>query len=104
MNASEYMDVSMRDLINMGRWTGPRMYVVGCGLRATRSRFNVAGNPLGCGEGNGPDEFARAARQQIAAGVDWIKIFGSTGSGEPHAYARGPMATRWCACPAGSTR
>jgi len=82
MNASEYMDVSMRDLINMGRWTGPRMYVVGCGLRATRSRFNVAGNPLGCGEGNGPDEFARAARQQIAAGVDWIKIFGSTGSGE----------------------
>jgi len=82
MNASEYMDVTMRDLINTGRWVGPRMYVVGCGLRATRSRYNVAGNPLGCGEGNGPDEFTRAARQQIAAGVDWIKIFGSTGSGE----------------------
>ena len=58
------------------------MYVVGCGLRATRSRFNPAGAPLGCGEGNGPDEFARAARQQIAAGADWIKIFGSTGSGQ----------------------
>ena len=82
MNASEYMDVTMRDLINSGRWSGPRMYVVGCGLRATRSRYNAAGNPLGCGEGNGPDEFARAARQQIAAGADWIKIFGSTGSGE----------------------
>lgn len=82
MNASDYMDVTMRDLINTGRWAGPRMYVVGCGLRATRSRYNVAGNPLGCGEGNGPDEFTRAARQQIAAGVDWIKIFGSTGSGE----------------------
>ena len=82
MNASEYMDVSMRELINMGQWTGPRMYVVGCGLRATRSRYTAAGTPLGCGEGNGPDEFARAARQQIAAGVDWIKIFGSTGSGE----------------------
>ena len=32
--------------------------------------------------GNGPAEFARAARQQLAAGVDWIKIFGSTGSGQ----------------------
>jgi imidazolonepropionase-like amidohydrolase len=82
MNASDYMDIAMRDLINMGRWTGPRMYVVGCGLRATRSRYNPAGSTLGCGEGNGPDEFRRAARQQIAAGADWIKIFGSTGSGE----------------------
>src|SRR5215467_4653519 len=79
MNAAEYLDVAMRDLINMGHWVGPRMLVVGCGLRAQRSRF---GTPLGCGEGNGPDEFARAARQQLAAGVDWIKIFGSTGSGQ----------------------
>src|SRR5215831_6252300 len=79
MNAAEYLDVAMRDLINMGHWVGPRMLVVGCGLRAQRSRF---GTPLGCGEGNGPDEFARAARQQLAAGVDWIKIFGSTGFGQ----------------------
>jgi imidazolonepropionase-like amidohydrolase len=79
MNAAEYLDVAMRDLINMGHWVGPRMLVVGCGLRAQRSRF---GTPLGCGEGNGPDEFAGAARQQLAAGVDWIKIFGSTGSGQ----------------------
>jgi len=72
----------MRDLVNMGKWVGPRMYVVGCGLRAQRSRFNPAGNPLGCGEGNGPADFARAARQQIAAGADWIKIYGSTGTGD----------------------
>ena len=82
MNAADYLDISMRDLINMGQWVGPRMYVVGCGLRASRGRFNPAGAPLGCGEGNGANEFARAARQQIAAGVDWIKIFGSTGSGD----------------------
>ena len=82
MNATDYVDVAMRDLINMGQWAGPRMLVVGCGLRAQRSRYNPAGTPLGCGEGNGPDEFARAARQQLAAGVDWIKIFGSTGSGQ----------------------
>ena len=79
MNASEYVDVAMRDLINMGHWIGPRMLVVGCGLRAQRSKF---GTPLQCGEGNGPVEFERAARQQLAAGVDWIKIFGSTGSGQ----------------------
>ena len=82
MNAADYVDVAMRDLVNMGEWVGPRMLVVGCGLRAPRTRYNPAGNALGCGEGNGPDEFARAARQQIAAGVDWIKIFGSTGSGQ----------------------
>ena len=82
MNAADYLDISMRDLINMGTWVGPRMYVVGCGLRAQRGRFNPAGTPLGCGEGNGAAEFAHAARQQIAAGVDWIKIFGSTGSGD----------------------
>ncbi len=82
MNAREYVDITMRDLINMGVWVGPRMLVVGCGLRAQRSVFNPAGNPLGCGEGNGPGDFARSARQQLAAGVDWIKIFGSTGSGQ----------------------
>ncbi len=82
MNASDYTDIAMRDLISMGTWVGPRMLVVGCGLRPQRGRFNPAGTPLGCGEGNGADEFARAARQQLAAGVDWIKIFGSTGSGQ----------------------
>jgi len=82
MNGREYMDIAMRDLINMGQWVGPRMLVVGCGLRAQRSPYNPAGNQPGCGEGNGPAEFARAARQQLAAGADWIKIFASTGSGQ----------------------
>ena len=59
MNAADYVDVAMRDLVNMGEWVGPRMLVVGCGLRAPRTRYNPAGNALGCGEGNGPDEFAR---------------------------------------------
>jgi imidazolonepropionase-like amidohydrolase len=82
MNASQYVDIAMRDLINMGHWVGPRMLVVGCGLRPQRGEFNPAGTPVGCGEGNGPAEFARAARQQLAAGADWVKIFGSTGSGQ----------------------
>ena len=30
LDASEYMDIAMRDLINMGKMVGPRMFVVGC--------------------------------------------------------------------------
>src|SRR5438874_6410599 len=82
MNASQYVDIAMRDLIDMGRWVGPRMLVVGCGLRPQRGTFNPAGTAPGCGEGTGAAEFARAARQQLAAGADWVKIFGSTGSGQ----------------------
>ena len=82
MNAADYTDIAMRDLINMGTWVGPRMLVVGCGLRPPRARFVVGGTPLGCGEGTGADGFAQAARQQFATGVDWVKIFGSTGSGQ----------------------
>src|SRR5581483_10759116 len=43
MNASQYVDIAMRDLINMGHWVGPRMLVVGCGLRAQRGPYNPAG-------------------------------------------------------------
>src|SRR2546430_11297536 len=44
MNAADYVDVAMRDLDNMGEWVGPRMLVVGCGLRAPRTRYNPAGD------------------------------------------------------------
>ena len=81
MNASEYMDIAMRDLINMGDMLGPRMFVVGCGLRVTRTRFTSGAVP-GCGVADGPAEVMRAARQQVAAGADWIKMFDSTGSGQ----------------------
>jgi len=82
MNASQYVDIAMRDLINMGKMVGPRMFVVGCGLRPTRSAFVPGGVPPACGVGDGPVEFMRNAREQLAAGADWIKIFGSTGSGQ----------------------
>src|SRR5207302_10577311 len=31
---------------------------------------------------DGPAEVMRVVRQQIAAGADWVKLFGSTGSGQ----------------------
>jgi len=81
MNAADYADVALRDLINMGELIGPRLFVVGCGLRVTRTPFRGAPVPS-CGLADGPDEVTRAARQQLAAGADWVKMFGSTGSGQ----------------------
>lgn len=79
LDASEYMDIAMRDLINMGKMVGPRMFVVGCGLR---SHFAAGSAMPGCGLIDGPTEFMRAARKQLAAGADWVKVFGSTGGGD----------------------
>ncbi len=81
MNASEYTDVAMRDLIRMGVFTGPRMFVVGYGLSITRQPYRPGAVP-GPGTADGVAEVMLRVRQQVGAGVDWIKLFGSTGSFE----------------------
>ena len=81
MNAAELTDVAMRDLIRAGSFTGPRMYVVGYGLGITRQPYRP-GNLPGPGTVDGADEVRVRVRQLIASGVDWIKLFGSTGSFE----------------------
>lgn len=82
LHAAEYTDVAMRDLINMGAMTGPRMFVSGYGLHvASPGSRNGAPTPSK-GQATGIDEVARAAREQIAAGADWVKMFGSTGSAQ----------------------
>jgi imidazolonepropionase-like amidohydrolase len=78
--STQYVDVAMRDLINMGEMIGPRMFVAGCSLRATQTRF-TPGAARVCGQADGPAEIMKAVREQIAAGVDWIKLYASTGSG-----------------------
>jgi imidazolonepropionase-like amidohydrolase len=75
----EYTDVAMRDLIARGAMVGPRMYVAGNGLLATYAPYKP-GAPVEPGVADGPDEVRRVARQQIAAGADWIKVYASTGS------------------------
>src|SRR6185295_5343669 len=71
----EYTDIAMRDLINRGAMIGPRMFVAGNGL-------HVSGKTPDAGTADGVDEVERVARKQIANGVDWIKMYGSTGSDE----------------------
>ncbi len=79
LHAAEYADIAMRDLISMGKMTGPRMFVSGYGLHVAS---RVGAPTPSKGQANGVDEVARAAREQIAAGADWVKMFGSTGSAQ----------------------
>ncbi len=81
MNASEFTDVAMRDLIRLGTFTGPRMFVVGYGLGITRQPYRP-GTVAGPSQADGTAEVMLRVRQMVAAGVDWIKMFGSTGSFE----------------------
>ena len=69
LNASGGIDLRMRDAINSGAMVGPRMYVAGRGLskRANdTAKVDIPG----------------FIRQRVDEGVDWIKMFGSTGSGQ----------------------
>ncbi|MBI3493781.1 MAG: amidohydrolase family protein [Acidobacteria bacterium] len=67
LGAANETDYAMRDLINMGKMVGPRMFVAGQGLSAGRG-------------GAPPQDFRQLAEARIAAGSDWVKIYGSRGS------------------------
>jgi imidazolonepropionase-like amidohydrolase len=79
LGSDHYDDIVMRDLINRGVMVGPRMFVAGCGLTVTSEPFKPEMRPQ-CGQADGVPEVLRAVREQIAAGVDVIKVYGSTGS------------------------
>jgi imidazolonepropionase-like amidohydrolase len=80
LGSYEYLDIAMRDLINRGAVIGPRMFVAGYGLQITNTSSQLRPNPAWLGEADGVPAVMRVARQQIAAGADWIKMYGSTGS------------------------
>ena len=79
LGSSDNMDLAMRALINRGAMHGPRMFVAGNGLHISSSPYKAGAVP-DPGQCDGVAEVQRAARQQLAAGVDWIKMYGSTGS------------------------
>jgi imidazolonepropionase-like amidohydrolase len=80
LGSDQYMDISMRDLINRGEMVGPRMFVVGYGLYITNTPYKPGVSPPAGGIADGVPEVLRVARQQIAAGADLIKMYGSTGT------------------------
>ncbi len=76
MNSPDGIDLAMRDLVNMGKMIGPRMFVSGLGIRITRSTAPPA--PIGI-MADGVDAVIHAVRQVLASGADWVKMYGSTG-------------------------
>jgi imidazolonepropionase-like amidohydrolase len=83
MAAKNYSDIAMRNLINRGAMVGPRMFVAGPAMSA--------GGPVprygevfpwvvpGQGQATGVDGVMLLVRQELGAGTDFIKMFGSTG-------------------------
>lgn len=68
LGASGGTDLSMRDQINAGRMTGPRMFVAGQGIQA--------------GRGGVPDSAAmqKTTEARLATPADWVKVYASRGS------------------------
>lgn len=64
-----YIDVTCRNAQREGRLFGPKLVVSGIGMRASHGHGFV-GMPH-----SGPEEFRKTARENIARGVDFLKVF-----------------------------
>src|SRR5579864_5188464 len=80
LSADQYMDIAMRDLINQGEMIGPRMFVSGYGLYATQTPTKKDMSIPGGVPADGVPQVLKAVREQVAAGVDLIKMYASTGT------------------------
>jgi len=67
------LSIALRDSINAGKEPGPRLFVTGAFIARD---CKYAAQPVFCTQINSPEEAAEAARQRIAAGVDWVKGWG----------------------------
>ena len=83
LGASNYTDIALRDSINKGGWIGPRMFVAGYGLQRARPPFrpNTDSTHTARGRVFNISQVPEAVKQQVDAGADYIKMYGSTGSG-----------------------
>ncbi len=74
VGGSEYIDIDLRDAINAGKVEGPEMVVSGRCICMTGGHGWTSGR-----EADGPDDCRKAAREQLRAGADWIKIMATGG-------------------------
>ncbi|MDB4874380.1 MAG: amidohydrolase family protein [Gemmatimonadetes bacterium] len=83
MGASNYTDVALRDSINKAGWVGPRLFVSGSGLSRARPPYQPNTDTTHTLRGRvfNISQIPEAVKQQVDAGADQIKMFGSTGSG-----------------------
>jgi imidazolonepropionase-like amidohydrolase len=73
LNAQGGADMALRDLINMGKLVGPRLFVSGVGLRSYKDQPGVT-DPIA--------EVIKMTNTRIDEGADWIKVFASVGGFE----------------------
>ena len=83
LGASNYTDIALRDSINKAGWVGPRMFVAGYGLQRARPPYrpNTDTTKTVRARIYNISQIPEAVKQQVDAGVDYIKMYASTGSG-----------------------
>src|ERR1043166_2240326 len=83
LGASNYADIALRDSVNKGVWVRPRMFVAGSGLSRARPPYRAGTDTTRTQRGRvyNISQIPEAVKQQVDAGADWIKMYGSTGSG-----------------------
>ena len=75
--AFDGLDFQLKALIDKDSIRGPRLFISGEGIHP------LTLTPLAEGEQRDPvAEFTKQAQQRVAAGVDWVKIFATTGSAD----------------------
>ena len=85
--AGHYIDVVLRNAINSGLIPGPRIYACGRDVVTTGDSVDVhpkwwkLGLESFARKCDGPDEFRRAVREEIANGVDIVKLYPTGGHG-----------------------
>ena len=83
LGASNYTDIALRDSINKAGWIGPRMFVAGFGLQRARPPYRPNTDTTRTQRGRvfSIAQIPEAVKQQVDAGADYIKMYGSTGTG-----------------------
>ena len=76
-------DIEVREAINRGVMPGPRIKSAGAAMIATGGHGY---NSIGTYEADGPDAFRKAAREQLRAGADLLKICLTGGIGTPREH------------------
>jgi imidazolonepropionase-like amidohydrolase len=80
--------VKLKYVINAGRLKGPRLLVCGKNIGITGGHMYYHGEQV-----DGPYEFAKAAREQLREGCDFIKIVAEASTGEGALSLRQPEMT-----------
>src|SRR6185312_5835906 len=73
-SSRDFLDVDMRDAINLGLAPGPRIMASGRGITCTGGHLHETAMEV-----DGPDDMRKAVRQHVKRGADSLKIMMSGG-------------------------